>query len=111
MSPSAAECALYRVSAYTALGTPDDAVPHARRIKLRDLDDTERTGRALTDTARMWHALGEHQRAYSTLLMLERTAAEEVRRPALQNLVSGLLYTPARLPGIRDFAARTGTLR
>lgn len=109
-TPSTAECTVYRVSVYNALGTPDDGIPHARRIPYTELADTERAARALTDTTRMWHALGEHARAYDALLVLERTAPEEVRRPAVRTLIASLVYAPARLPGIRELAARAGAM-
>jgi hypothetical protein len=108
VSASPAECAMYRISAYTVLGTPDDAVPYVTRVNRAHLASVERVARYLTDTARMWHQLGDGRRAFGALRALEVTAFEEVRRPALRALTADLLYTPQNLPGLREFAVRTG---
>ncbi|MFF3786308.1 helix-turn-helix domain-containing protein [Streptomyces sp. NPDC001933] len=110
ISASPAEVAMYRISSLTALGTPDDAVPYAQRVVPAQLANTERVARYLTDTARMWHQLGDGRRTFSALRAIERTAPEEVRRPALRTLTADLLYTPGSLPGLREFAVRTGAL-
>ncbi|MFD8966117.1 transcriptional regulator [Streptomyces sp. NPDC059568] len=110
ISASPTECAVYRISAYNALGTPDDAVPFARRVIPAQLASTQRVARYLTDTARMWHQLGDGPRTYSALRAIERRAPEEVRRPALRTLTNDLLYTPQSLPGLREFAVRTGAV-
>lgn len=56
----------------------------------------ERRARAWTDTARLWHALGNGQEAFAALRLVEQEAAQEVRRPALRALTSNLFYSPAR---------------
>jgi transcriptional regulator with XRE-family HTH domain len=108
ISASPAECAMYRISSYTVLGTPDDAVPYATGINPAQLANTERVARYLTDTARMWHQIGDGRRTFSALTAIERTAPEEVRRPAIRALTAELLYRPQSLPGLREFAVRTG---
>ncbi|SEG94848.1 Helix-turn-helix domain-containing protein [Actinacidiphila yanglinensis] len=108
ISASPAECAMYRISSLTVLGTPDDAVPYAARVKPSQLASTERVARYYTDTARMWHQIGDNRRTFSALTAVERTAPEEVRRPALRSLTADLLYAPQSLPGLREFAVRTG---
>ncbi|MFB7645715.1 helix-turn-helix domain-containing protein [Streptomyces sp. NPDC056084] len=108
ITASPAEVAMYRISSLTVLGTPDDAVTYVRRVNPAQLANTERVARYLTDTARMWHQLGDHQRTFSVLRAIEHTAPEEVQRPAIRTLTADLLYAPGNLPGLREFAARTG---
>lgn len=110
ISASPAEVAMYRISSLTVLGTPDDAVPYVQRVVPGQLATTERVARYLTDSARMWHQLGDGRRTFSALRAIERTAPEEVRRPALRTLTADLLYTPGSLPGLREFAVRTGAV-
>jgi hypothetical protein len=101
---------MYRISSFTVLGTPDDAVPYVGRVIPAQLANTERIARYLTDTARMWHQLGDGRRTFSALRAIEHTAPEEVRRPALRALTADLLYTPQSLAGLREFAVRTGAV-
>ncbi|WP_340375935.1 transcriptional regulator [Streptomyces sp. SS7] len=110
ISASPAEVAMYRISSLTVLGTPDDAVPYVQRLVPAQLANTERVARYLTDTARMWHQLGDGRRTFSALRAIEHTAPEEVRRPAIRTLTADLLYTPGSLPGLREFAVRTGAV-
>ncbi|MGQ4453205.1 helix-turn-helix domain-containing protein [[Kitasatospora] papulosa] len=110
ISASSAEVSMYRISSLTVLGTPDDAVPYVRRVDPRQLANTERVARYLTDTARMWHQLGDGRRTFSALRAIEHTAPEEVQRPAIRTLTADLLYTPGSLPGLRAFAVRTGAV-
>ncbi|WP_435056517.1 helix-turn-helix domain-containing protein [Streptomyces noursei] len=110
ISASPAEVSMYRISSLTVLGTPDDAVPYVRRVDPKQLANTERVARYLTDTARMWHQLGDGRRTFSALRAIEHTAPEEVRRPAVRTLTADLLYTPGSLPGLREFAVRTGAV-
>jgi transcriptional regulator with XRE-family HTH domain len=104
------QCALYRIGVHNALGTPDEAVPHARRLATATFPTAERRARYWTDTARMWHHLGDDRRTYAALRAVERQAPEEARRPSLRALTADLLYAPTRLPGLKEFAARTGAL-
>ncbi|SCF95477.1 hypothetical protein GA0115259_1055110 [Streptomyces sp. MnatMP-M17] len=101
---------MYRISSLTVLGTPDDAVPYARRVEPAQLANTERVARYLTDTARMWHQLGDGRRTFSALRSIEHTAPKEVHLPAIRTLTADLLYTPGSLPGRREFAVRTGAV-
>ncbi|PIB12275.1 hypothetical protein B1C81_00855 [Streptomyces sp. HG99] len=110
ISASPAEVAMYRISSLTVLGTPDDAVPYVQRVVPAQLANTERVARYLTDTARMWHQLGDGRRTFSALRAIEHVAPEEVRRPAIRTLTADLLYTPGSLPGLREFAVRTGAV-
>lgn len=101
---------VYRIGVLNALGTPDEGVKVAARLDIDSMPTAERRGRAWTDTARMWHALGDGPQTFAALRRVEQEAPQEVRRPALRALTSDLLYGPARVPGLREFAARTGAL-
>ncbi|MER5355536.1 hypothetical protein ABT093_35065 [Kitasatospora sp. NPDC002551] len=107
---TAEQCALYRVGIATALGDPDAGVQYALDLDPTRLPTKERQARYFTDTARMWDALGEDRRTYEALLAMERVAPEEVRRPSVRAVTACLVHSPARLPGLRPFAARTGAL-
>lgn len=58
----------------------------------------------------MWHALRDGRQTLAALRHVEHEAPQEVRRPALRALTADLLYAPARAPGVREFAARTGAI-
>ncbi|WP_039938808.1 hypothetical protein [Streptomyces himastatinicus] len=101
---------VYRIGVFNALGTPDEGVQVAARLSIDRMPTAERRARAWTDTARMWHALGDQPQTFAALRRVEQEAPQEVRRPALRALTADLLYTSARVPGVREFAARTGGL-
>lgn len=101
---------VYRIGVLNALGTPDEGVKVASRLTIDRMPTAERRARAWTDTARMWHALGDQPQTFAALRRVEQEAPQEVRRPALRALTADLLYTSARVPGVREFAARTGVL-
>lgn len=105
-----AQAALYWIGVHNALGTPDEAVRYARSINPAVLPTAERRARLGTDTARMWQQLGDHRKTFAALRLVEQAAPEEVRRPALRAMTAGLLYGPVQLPGLREFAQRTGAL-
>lgn len=105
---TAAQLDLYWIGVHNALHTPDAAVPYARRLTPAALPTAERRARLGGDTARMWHQLGDHRRTFTALRLVEQAAPEEARRPALRALTADLLYSPAPLPGVREFARRTG---
>ncbi|MEW1551795.1 helix-turn-helix transcriptional regulator [Streptomyces tsukubensis] len=109
-SATPAEAAMYRISTYNALRTPDDGITYARRVNPARLPTAERAARFLTDSGRMWHRIGDGPRTYAALRAIERTAPEELRRPALRTLTTDLLHSPQHLPGISGFAARHGAL-
>ncbi|WP_431771590.1 helix-turn-helix domain-containing protein [Streptomyces cucumeris] len=101
---------VYRIGVHNALGTPDEGVAIAAGLDIDRMPTAERRARAWTDTARMWHALGEDRKTFSALRSIEQEAPQEVRRPALRALTSDLLFSSARVQGVREFAARTGAL-
>lgn len=100
----------YWVSVHNALGTPDEGVAAAGRLAGVRWSSAERQARAATDVARMWHRLGDQKRTFGALRAVEQAAPEEVRRPALRALTAELAYGPVSLPGLRDFAKRTGAV-
>lgn len=105
-----AQVDVYRIGVLNALGTPDEGVKIATDLNVDLMPTAERRARAWTDTARMWHALGDSQQTFASLRRVEQEAPQEVRRPALRALTSDLLYGPARVQGLREFAVRTGAL-
>ncbi|MBC2875483.1 MULTISPECIES: helix-turn-helix domain-containing protein [Streptomyces] len=105
---SQAQVDVYRIGVFNALGTPDEGVKAVTGLNFAGLPTAERRARAWTDTARMWHALGDGRQTFAALRRVEQEAPQEVRRPALRALTSDLMYGPARLQGLREFAARTG---
>ncbi|MFD8864845.1 MULTISPECIES: helix-turn-helix domain-containing protein [unclassified Streptomyces] len=105
-----AQVDVYRIGVLNALGTPDEGVSVARRINVDSMPTPERRARFWTDTARMWHALRDGRQTFAALRRVEQEAPQEVRRPALRALTADLLYAPARVSGVREFAARTGAI-
>ncbi len=101
---------VYRIGVLNALGTPDEGVKVVKKLNIDSMPTAERRARAWTDTARMWHALGDQPQTFAALRRVEQEAPQEVRRPALRALTADLLHMPARVPGVREFAARTGAL-
>ncbi|OEV09333.1 transcriptional regulator [Streptomyces nanshensis] len=107
---SPAECAMYAISTHNALHTPDEGVQHISAVIPAQLPTAERRARYFTDAARTWHQIGDPRRAYTALRAVEREAPEEVHRPAIQALTANLLYSPQSLPGLKEFALRTGAV-
>ncbi|WP_371493588.1 hypothetical protein OG871_38485 [Kitasatospora sp. NBC_00374] len=108
MDATPAQADLYWIGVHNALGTPDEAVRYASRIAPAALPTAERRARLGTDTARMWQQLGDHRQTFAALRLVEQAAPEEAQRPALRAMTAGLLYGPVALPGLREFAQRTG---
>jgi hypothetical protein len=102
---------VYQISVHTALGDSGTALTHARDLNPHQLPTPERHARYCIDTARAWAAHGRVDRAFQMLHIAERHAAQELRRPSVRTLVSGLLYTPGRPPaGLRQLASRCGAI-
>jgi transcriptional regulator with XRE-family HTH domain len=105
------QCALYRIGIHNALGTPDEGIAYARALDPAQLPTPERRARYYTDTARMWHQLGDPRRTFSALRGIEHNAPEEARRPAVRTLTAELTYSSVSLPGLKEYAERTGAHR
>jgi transcriptional regulator with XRE-family HTH domain len=100
---------LHRVSAENYAGDPGAAVAAALRIVPASLPTTERRARYWTDTARAYANWGKREECVSALLAAEREAPEETHaRPAVRDLVSGLLVTGRTGPELRGLAVRCG---
>lgn len=100
---------LHRVSAENYAGDPGAAVAAALKIVPASLPTTERRARYWTDTARAYANWGRRDDCVSALLAAEREAPEEIHaRPAVRDLVSGLLVTGRTGPELRGLAARCG---
>jgi transcriptional regulator with XRE-family HTH domain len=103
--------ALYQVSVAQVLGDNGTAIEHARAIRPGDIPTSERQGRYWVDVARAWHQWGKPRACYQALLAAERAAPAEVRyRPPVHRMTEDLLTRDTRssMPGLRDFARRTG---
>jgi hypothetical protein len=100
---------LHRISAENYAGDPGAAIAAASRIDPASLPTTERRARYWTDTARAYGNWGRRDECVSALLAAEREAPEETHaRPAVRDLVSGLLVTGRAGPELRGLAARCG---
>jgi ATP/maltotriose-dependent transcriptional regulator MalT len=106
---SAADVDIYQIGVRTALGDTGAALDHARRIDIRTLPTAERQARFCADTARAWQRFGDNNKCYHALRIAEHIAPEEVHRPAVRSLVTGLLLARGSAPsGLRKFAGRIG---
>lgn len=107
--PTPANVAVYRVGIHTALGEPGVALDHARGVNHRLLTTPERHARWCVDTARAWEQFGRRDRAVTALLAAERTAPQEIRRPAVATLISGMRYGTGPVPSeLHALAIRNG---
>ncbi|MEU2874029.1 XRE family transcriptional regulator [Streptomyces olivoreticuli] len=102
------QCETFRLGVFNKLGVPDEGVAVVSRVNPGNFPTAERRARFHTDAARMWHQLDNHERTFASLRAIEREAPEEVRRPSVKALTADLLYSSTSLPGMREFAARTG---
>lgn len=81
----------------------------ATRLPSARLPTTERRARYRTDTARAYAAAGRRDDSIQALLAAEREASEETHaRPAIRDLISGLLITGRTGPELRGLAERCG---
>jgi transcriptional regulator with XRE-family HTH domain len=100
---------LHEVSAECSVGEAGAAIAAARQIPLTSLPSTERRARYYTDIARAFGQWGHRDDCLRALLSAERLAPEETHtRPAVRDLVSGLLLSGRTTPELRGLAARCG---
>ncbi|TYK52812.1 helix-turn-helix transcriptional regulator [Actinomadura decatromicini] len=98
---------LHLISAEYAAGDPAMAVQAARAVRPQALPTAERRARYFTDVARAYGMWGRRDETLRALLIAERIAPQETRtRPAVRELVSGLLATGRTSPDLRGLAAR-----
>lgn len=106
---SRASVELHRISAEYSIGEPSAALDAARRIPVRALPTVERRTRYWTDVARAHGQQGHREESLRALLAAERTAPEETHaRPAIRDLVTGLLLSGRVAPELRGLASRCG---
>ncbi|MEU8251786.1 helix-turn-helix transcriptional regulator [Nonomuraea sp. NPDC048916] len=82
-TPAAINVSIYRIGIHNALGEPGTALEHARAVNPRLLPTSERHARFCIDTARAWEQFGDRDRAVQALLVAERAAPQEIRRPSI----------------------------
>ncbi|UUV32359.1 helix-turn-helix domain-containing protein [Amycolatopsis roodepoortensis] len=103
---------LYQLSIARVMGDSGTAIEHARRIIPASIPSTERRARYWVDVARAFHQWGKPEHCYRALLAAEHASPDEVRyRKPTTTMTTTLLRHPTanRLPGLQDFARRTGT--
>jgi hypothetical protein len=109
---SSAGVILYKVSIAQRLGDDGAAIEQARLLRpAADIPTAERRGRYWVDVARAYLQWGRPEGCYRALLAAERSAPAEVRfRPPVHRMTMDLLsHRQGRhLPGLREFARRTG---
>jgi transcriptional regulator with XRE-family HTH domain len=104
-----ATVALHRISAENYAGDPGAAVAAAIRLPAVSLPTTERRARYWTDAARAYATAGRRDDSVQALLAAEREAPEETHaRPAIRDLISGLLIGGRTGPELRGLAQRCG---
>ncbi|WIM99974.1 hypothetical protein ACTOB_003645 [Actinoplanes oblitus] len=104
--------AVYKISAFTAVGDSTAALDHASTVDMRLLETPERYARYYIDTARTWEQHGRHDRASQALQAAESQAPQELRRPSSHELITRMLYAPTVTPaGLRSLAMRVGAIR
>ncbi|MGH3624891.1 MAG: helix-turn-helix domain-containing protein, partial [Sciscionella sp.] len=109
---SSTNVAIYRIGVHTALGESGTALSYARSIDLGQLPTAERRARCLIDTAKACERHGDISRASQALGLAERCAPEEIQRPSVRTLISGMLYAPGPTPtDLRPLAIRAGAAR
>ncbi|WP_344317972.1 hypothetical protein [Acrocarpospora pleiomorpha] len=107
--PTPANVGVYRIGIHTALGEPGVALDHARRVNHQLLPTPERQARYRIDTARAWAQYGRPNQAVQALLTAERTAPQEITRPSVAAMISGMLYGPGPTTAeLRALAVRNG---
>jgi transcriptional regulator with XRE-family HTH domain len=104
---SPATVTLHRISAENSIGDPGAAIAAARRVAPANLPSTERRSRYYTDVARAFAHWGRRDDCLRALLAAERAAPEETHaRPAIRDLISGLLVSGPTTAELRGLAAR-----
>ncbi|MCS0634779.1 helix-turn-helix domain-containing protein [Streptomyces sp. LP05-1] len=100
--------ALHHLSVHYELGDSGQAIELARTVNPVALPTVERQARFFTDVARAFDQWGKPEQAFRALLAAEQAAPQEIRRSAVREVATDLLRHDRSLPGIRDFAVRSG---
>ncbi|QMU69151.1 helix-turn-helix transcriptional regulator [Streptacidiphilus sp. P02-A3a] len=99
---------LHLLSVHYELGDAGQAIDLARSIDPASLPTAERQARFFIDVARAFEQWGKPEPCFRALLAAEQAAPQEIRRSAARQIATGLLRHDRTLPGIRDFATRSG---
>ncbi|MFF9867070.1 helix-turn-helix domain-containing protein [Streptomyces sp. NPDC013953] len=102
--------ALHEVSAAVALGDPGVALRAARPLMRRHIPVPERRAALWVETARAYSQQGRLAEGYQALRVAESCAAQDVRRPAVRELVAHMAARDHRrtLPQLHDFSRHLG---
>jgi transcriptional regulator with XRE-family HTH domain len=101
---------LHSVNASVLLGDAGMALQAARPLMRRHIPIPERRAALWTDAARAYSQQGRLADGYQALRIAESCAAQDVRRPAVRELVADMAARDRRrtLPELHDFARRLG---
>ncbi|MBB5996531.1 transcriptional regulator with XRE-family HTH domain [Streptomonospora salina] len=105
---------LHRVNTAVEMGDAGSAIDHARRIRLDNIDVTERKVTLFVDAARAYSQWGKLDRAFEALVTAENLASEELSaRPSVHTLINdiGTRATGHLRGNITDLAERVGLTR
>jgi hypothetical protein len=104
-----AQVSLYLIGVHNVLGDHARALTVARRLPVAQLPTAERQARFFLDVARAWYGHGDPERCLRSLHAIERMAPQDIRRPAVRQLLCDLADSGRRRPrGLAEFAARAG---
>lgn len=97
--------ALHEVSAAVTLGDSGVALESARRLMRRHIPVPERRAALWVDTARAYSQQGRLANAYQALRIAESCASQDIRRPAVRELVADMAARDRRgaLPELHHF--------
>lgn len=102
--------ALHEVSALVALGDAGLALKAAHPLMRRRIPVPERRAALWLEVARAHSRQGRLADGYRALRIAETCAAQDVRRPAVRELVADMMARDRRrsLPGLHEFSRRLG---
>lgn len=98
----------YRIGVSIILGDAGTAIDHARRVSPGEIPTVERRASYYTGIAEAYALWGKTDRAVRALLIAERIAPAEVRRPGPRRVIGDLLRRAPRttLADLHDLARR-----
>ncbi len=102
--------ALHELSAAVAFGDAGIALEAAQPLACRRIPVPERRSALWVETARAYSQQGRLAAGYRALRMAEHCAAQDIRRPAVRELVADMAARDRRrtLPELHDFCRRLG---
>ncbi|WP_326644939.1 hypothetical protein OIE67_26705 [Nonomuraea fuscirosea] len=105
---SAGHVVTYRIGVSIVLGDAGMAIEHARAISPEDIPTVERRASYYTGSAEAYTLWGKTDRAVRALLVAEKIAPSEVRRPGPRRVIEDLLHRDphSHLSGLRALAMR-----